>query len=117
MMLRERERMARADLSSVEFVRMGSAPVSESLMAALKHALPRAAITKVTPVLVLRQSDETAATADDRVRDLREAGNNVFSAGGPEASLPWLDDDHPVSDPIAMLMPAYRAKRCSASGG
>jgi len=37
--------MARADLSSVEFVRMGSAPVSESLMAALKSALPHAVIT------------------------------------------------------------------------
>ena len=45
MMLRERERMAKADLSSVEFVRMGSAPVSESLMAALKQALPKAKIT------------------------------------------------------------------------
>jgi acyl-CoA synthetase (AMP-forming)/AMP-acid ligase II len=45
MMLRETERMAGADLSSVEFVRMGSAPVSESLMAALKRALPKAAIT------------------------------------------------------------------------
>jgi len=45
MMLREHERMGRADLSSVEFVRMGSAPVSESLMAALKRALPKAAIT------------------------------------------------------------------------
>jgi long-chain acyl-CoA synthetase len=45
MMLREQKRMADADLSSVEFVRMGSAPVSESLMAALKRALPHAAVT------------------------------------------------------------------------
>ena len=45
MMLREQKLMADADLSSVEFVRMGSAPVSESLMAALKHALPHATIT------------------------------------------------------------------------
>src|SRR6266700_4622315 len=45
MMLREQERMAHADFSSVEFVRMGSAPFSESLMAALKRALPHAAIT------------------------------------------------------------------------
>ena len=45
MMLREHDRMARADLSSVEFVRMGSAPVSETLMAGLKRALPNAAIT------------------------------------------------------------------------
>jgi acyl-CoA synthetase (AMP-forming)/AMP-acid ligase II len=45
MMLREHDLMARTDLSSVEFVRMGSAPVSASLMHALKHALPRAAVT------------------------------------------------------------------------
>jgi acyl-CoA synthetase (AMP-forming)/AMP-acid ligase II len=45
MMLRESDLMARTDLSSVEFVRMGSAPVSVSLMHALKRALPRAAVT------------------------------------------------------------------------
>jgi long-chain acyl-CoA synthetase len=45
MMLRERDLLARTDLSSVEFVRMGSAPVSLSLMAALHEALPRAAVT------------------------------------------------------------------------
>ncbi len=45
MMLRERDLLARTDLSSVEFVRMGSAPVSLSLMAALRAALPQAAVT------------------------------------------------------------------------
>src|SRR6195256_307875 len=45
MMLRESELMARTDLASVEFVRMGSAPVSQSLMQALRRALPRAAVT------------------------------------------------------------------------
>ena len=35
MMLREKELLARTDLSSVEFVRMGSAPVSHSLMEAI----------------------------------------------------------------------------------
>jgi long-chain acyl-CoA synthetase len=45
MMLREREIMARTDASSVEFVRMGSAPVTQSLMQALHAALPRAAVT------------------------------------------------------------------------
>jgi acyl-CoA synthetase (AMP-forming)/AMP-acid ligase II len=45
MMLREGELMARTDLSSVEFVRMGSAPVSASLMAALRRALPLAKVT------------------------------------------------------------------------
>jgi acyl-CoA synthetase (AMP-forming)/AMP-acid ligase II len=45
MMLREGDLLTRTDLSSVEFVRMGSAPVSASLMHALKRALPRAAVT------------------------------------------------------------------------
>ena len=45
MMLRERDLMARTDLSSVAFVRMGSAPVSQSLMAALHRALPAAKVT------------------------------------------------------------------------
>ena len=81
--------------------------------AELRHG-PRAAITKATPVLILRQSDETAVTADELARDLRQAGENVFSADGADARLPWLDADHPVGDPIAMLMPAYRAIEAAA---
>ncbi len=45
MTLRERELMARTDLSTVEFVRMGSAPVTHGLMQALHAALPHAAVT------------------------------------------------------------------------
>jgi long-chain acyl-CoA synthetase len=45
MMLREHDLVARTDLSSVEFIRMGSAPVSHSLMEAIRHALPRASVT------------------------------------------------------------------------
>jgi len=45
MMLRERHLLARTDLSSVAFVRMGSAPVSQSLMAALHRAFPDAKVT------------------------------------------------------------------------
>jgi acyl-CoA synthetase (AMP-forming)/AMP-acid ligase II len=45
MMLREKELLARTDLSSVEFIRMGSAPVSASLMEAIHQALPQAAVT------------------------------------------------------------------------
>lgn len=44
MMLRETELLTSTDLSSVEFVRMGSAPVSQSLMSALKQTLPQASI-------------------------------------------------------------------------
>jgi long-chain acyl-CoA synthetase len=45
MMLREAALLAATDLSSVELVRMGSAPVSHSLLAALHHALPQAQVT------------------------------------------------------------------------
>jgi acyl-CoA synthetase (AMP-forming)/AMP-acid ligase II len=45
MMLRETAALEATDLSSVEYVRMGSAPVSASLMAALREALPRASVT------------------------------------------------------------------------
>ncbi len=74
--------------------------------AELRHG-PRAAITPATPVLVLRQNDETSASVDELVRDL--GGENLFVAGGPRSTLPWIADDHPVCDAIAMLLPAYRA--------
>jgi acyl-CoA synthetase (AMP-forming)/AMP-acid ligase II len=45
MMLREKDLLARTDLSSVEFIRLGSAPVSASLMEAMHHALPHASVT------------------------------------------------------------------------
>jgi long-chain acyl-CoA synthetase len=45
MMLRESDAMAKADLSSVEAIRMGSAPVSSSLMAATHKAFPKAKVT------------------------------------------------------------------------
>ncbi|TMJ29901.1 MAG: acyl--CoA ligase [Alphaproteobacteria bacterium] len=45
MMLREKDLLAATDLSSVEFVRMGSAPVTRALMQAIHQALPRAAVT------------------------------------------------------------------------
>src|SRR5207302_1722888 len=45
MMLREKELLGRADLSSVAFIRMGSAPVSASLMQQIHAALPQASVT------------------------------------------------------------------------
>src|SRR3954471_3564088 len=45
MMLREKDLLARTDLASVAFIRMGSAPVSHSLMEAIRHALPQASVT------------------------------------------------------------------------
>lgn len=76
--------------------------------AELRHG-PRAAITAVTPVLVLRQNDEAAAGIDELIRDLNEEHLFVFSAGGASGTLPWIGDDHPICDPVAMLLPAYLA--------
>jgi long-chain acyl-CoA synthetase len=45
MMLREHDLIEHTDFSSVEQVRMGSAPVSEALMAALHRAIPHAKVT------------------------------------------------------------------------
>ncbi|MFL6797051.1 MAG: class I adenylate-forming enzyme family protein [Xanthobacteraceae bacterium] len=45
MMLREQELLARTEFSSVQFLRMGSAPVSASLMQAIHRALPQASVT------------------------------------------------------------------------
>ncbi|MFO7298219.1 MAG: SIS domain-containing protein [Pseudomonadota bacterium] len=81
--------------------------------AELRHG-PRAAITPDTPVLVLRQNDETASGVDLLVHDLREANETVFLAGGPECTLPWIGDDHPAFDPIVMLLPAYKAIEAAA---
>jgi glucosamine--fructose-6-phosphate aminotransferase (isomerizing) len=76
--------------------------------AELRHG-PRAAVTNATPLLVLRQNDETASSVDALVHDLRQSGETPFVVGGPLGTLPWIGDDHPAGDPIAMLVPAYRA--------
>src|SRR5436190_4817261 len=44
MMLREKELLASTDLSAVEAVRMGSAPLTQSLIDQVRHVFPRAAI-------------------------------------------------------------------------
>ena len=81
--------------------------------AELRHG-PRAAITPATPVLALRQNDPAAAAVDDLVRDLKAANETVFCAGGPDETLPWIGDGHPICDPVAMLVPAYRAIEAAA---
>jgi glucosamine--fructose-6-phosphate aminotransferase (isomerizing) len=70
---------------------------------------PPAAISPATPVLVLRQNDEAAAAVDELIRNLKDAGETVFAAGGSAGTLPWIGDGHPMCDPILMLIPAYRA--------
>jgi glutamine---fructose-6-phosphate transaminase (isomerizing) len=81
--------------------------------AELMHG-PRAALTERTPVLALRLADETSAAVDSLVRNLEDGGVPVAVAGGERSTLPWLGDDHPVTDAIAMLIPAYRAIEAAA---
>jgi len=81
--------------------------------AELRHG-PRAAITPATPVLLLRQNDEAGATVDGLFNDLRSAGETVFAAGGPAGTLPWIGDDHPICDAVAMLLPPYAAIEAAA---
>ncbi|CAB3756442.1 class I adenylate-forming enzyme family protein [Paraburkholderia solisilvae] len=47
MMLREPDLLARTDLASVRFIRMGSAPVGESLLAQIAAVFPNAKVTNV----------------------------------------------------------------------
>jgi glutamine---fructose-6-phosphate transaminase (isomerizing) len=75
--------------------------------AELQHG-PRAALSAKTPVLMLRLQDETATMVDTLADELRKSGIRVHLCGGPRGTLPWLVDDHPVTDAIAMLVPAYR---------
>ena len=70
---------------------------------------PRAAMAADRPLLVLRQSDDSAALTDQVVATLRAQGLCVDSAGSGDANLPFLAPDDPVIDAIAMLIPAYRA--------
>ena len=81
--------------------------------AELRHG-PRAAINPSTPLLIFRQNDETAESSGALTRELTEAQESVFCVGGAGCSLPWIGDDHPVCDPIAMLLPAYRAIETAA---
>jgi glucosamine--fructose-6-phosphate aminotransferase (isomerizing) len=76
--------------------------------AELRHG-PFAAVTSSTPVLALRSDEAASGLVDSLVRELISDGRPIFSAGGPAGNLPWIGDDHPVCDPIAMLLPAYVA--------
>jgi glutamine---fructose-6-phosphate transaminase (isomerizing) len=75
--------------------------------AELQHG-PRAALSAKTPLLMLRLQDETAAMVDALADELDSSGIKPHVCGGPRGTLPWLGDDDPVTDAIAMLVPAYR---------
>jgi glucosamine--fructose-6-phosphate aminotransferase (isomerizing) len=60
--------------------------------------------------------DETAATVDAVARELGEQSIPLHLCGGPYGSLPWLRDEDPATDPITMLVPAYRIIEQTARG-
>jgi glucosamine--fructose-6-phosphate aminotransferase (isomerizing) len=75
--------------------------------AELQHG-PRAALSARTPVVMMRISDQTAATVDALAKELREQKIRLHLCGGPHGSLQWIREDDPATDPITMLVPAYR---------
>jgi glucosamine--fructose-6-phosphate aminotransferase (isomerizing) len=87
-----------------EILRLPSVGLSS---AELQHG-PRAALSSRTPVIMMRLMDETAATVDALAEELRAQHIALHLCGGPHGSLPWLAEDDPATDPIAMLVPAYR---------
>ena len=118
MMLREHDLMATTNFSSVAFVRMGSAPVSASLMAALHAALPQAAVTnaygttEAGPVVFgphprgLPQPELSAGYPHRKVLlRLNDGGNRNADQGVLEMKCPalmlgyhnWADADQPIT--------------------
>jgi glutamine---fructose-6-phosphate transaminase (isomerizing) len=45
---------------------------------------------------------------DALAEELREQKIALHLCGGPHGSLPWLAEDDAATDPITMLVPAYR---------
>ncbi|QBR72623.1 glutamine--fructose-6-phosphate aminotransferase [Beijerinckiaceae bacterium] len=97
-------------LKMAEILRL---PALSYSAAELMHG-PRAAIAHDTPVLVLRLADQTASMIDTLVATLRTSGQAVHLCGGPASSLPWIGDDHAVTDAITLLAPAYRLIEATA---
>ncbi|MBX3642599.1 MAG: acyl--CoA ligase [Rubrivivax sp.] len=128
MMLREREALARTDLSSVAFLRMGSAPVSPSLLEEIHKALPQAVVlnaygsTEAGPVIFgrhpqglpqpplsvgyphpevrLRLVDGDDLDARQGVLQLRSPGVMLGYHNRPEIRMPFTDDGYFVSGDV-----------------
>jgi acyl-CoA synthetase (AMP-forming)/AMP-acid ligase II len=128
MLLREHEALARADLSSVEFLRMGSAPVSPSLLEGIRRVLPHAGVvnaygsTEAGPVIfgphprglpqpplsvghphpevALRLVDGDDRDARQGVLQLRSPGVMLGYHNRPGLRLPFTDDGYYVSGDV-----------------
>lgn len=100
MMLRERDALAHADLSSVRTVRMGSAPVNDTLARQIRELLPNARIinaygtTEGGPIVFGRHPDGIPTP--------------ISSVGypHPEVSVRLVGPEAPVSGVLQMKSPA-----------
>ncbi|MET0970369.1 MAG: class I adenylate-forming enzyme family protein [Tardiphaga sp.] len=103
MMLRERDTLASADLTSVRVIRMGSAPVSKSLLDQIHQLLPNARVmnaygtTESGPVTFAPHPDGrpnplfTLGTAHPKVKlRLRDVAGNESNEGVLEIDSPAL---------------------------
>lgn len=128
MMLRETDALARADLSSVAFLRMGSAPVSPSLLEGIHRALPQAVVlnaygsTEAGPVIFgkhprglpqpplsvgyphpevqLRLVDGDDRDAVQGVLQIRSPGVMLGYHNRPEIRMPFTEDGYYVSGDV-----------------
>ena len=64
---------------------------------------------------MMRLNDATAVTVDALVQELRQQRIALHLCGGPQGSLPWLALEDPVTDPIAMLVPAISDDRAGGA--
>ncbi len=122
MMMQERALLSRSDLSSVRYVRMGSAPVSGALLDQIHGVLPNARVINAYgtteggpvvfgphprgvptptlsvgaphPLVELRLVDETGAEADEGELQLRSPGLMNGYHNRPGLALPFTPDGY-----------------------
>ncbi|MFJ5488212.1 class I adenylate-forming enzyme family protein [Hansschlegelia beijingensis] len=98
MMLREKEALSHADLSSVRVVRMGSAPVNDTLAGQIRELLPNARIinaygtTEGGPVVFYGQGDEPAGSVGKPHRgvEVRLVGEDAPEKGVLQMKSPAI---------------------------
>jgi len=106
MMLQETEAMARTDLSSVRFIRMGSAPVSEALLERIHQAIPQAIVANgygtteaamvvfgPHPAIELRLVDGDDRAATEGVLEMKSPAVMNGYHNLPEATRKAFSDD------------------------
>ncbi len=128
MMLRETEQVARTDFSSVQHLRMGSAPVSAALLDAIRGAMPHVAVVNAFgsteggpvvfgphpqglptpplsvgyphPAVDLRLIDDDGRTAEQGVLQLRSPGVMSGYHERPDLASPFTADGYYVTGDV-----------------